>query len=370
MCSALFDARTVSKIAKRDAPGTLISPTEIYNLATSPARVGERLALDCIMSQVCFTTACRWKNDLFRKDDGVHSGAWFEMMLYEWLQRIPNAAIRTSPNINGVSPDFLVETSDGKILVEAFFSCEKVDQRRVDGLQRRLFELFGKIKHDSAVCAHVICAGNRLNSEHLCTVLSQWLNNKGHSSCNYADNFGNNILFSADPSISKAIFTISGARPICQERLRKRVIEKARKYTALARTLKCPFVLATLPDYRSYILDSLFGSATKSGARHIKSVDPAGRGSSDNNLNVHNDSTRYVSGILLFNRWYDRDNKRRRVSANYISLHDAAHKLKWTDLPVCQMLVVKQGENTYREADWQEVNNDKYHAAFLQTLQH
>ncbi len=68
-----------------------------------------------------------WLHRLVNQDDAQYMGAWFEMMLFGWLQQIGDV----TPHPGGESePDFLLRAQDQEILIEAFALLEPPEARR------------------------------------------------------------------------------------------------------------------------------------------------------------------------------------------------------------------------------------------------
>src|SRR5215211_7172272 len=90
---------------------------EIVLLDRSQHLPGERVYLEEIIRSVPEYTQKKWVNNLLSNDIENHMGAWFEMMLFGWMQ--DNDGFTVQPEIEDGSPDITLDVGDERIFIEA-----------------------------------------------------------------------------------------------------------------------------------------------------------------------------------------------------------------------------------------------------------
>ena len=84
-----------------------------------------------------------WLKRLVHSDDDQYMGAWFEMMLYGWLQQV--GEVTAQPHQGASQPDFLVKTCEGEVFVEAFVLRPPREWQQTQGWKCRLWEVLEEI---------------------------------------------------------------------------------------------------------------------------------------------------------------------------------------------------------------------------------
>jgi len=111
------------------------------DLYTNSLRRKEREHIEAIFARLPESPYKREVQDrLLLRDLGSYLGAWYELMVYDWLDRLdknptPEPAI---PNSSG-RPDFLIESSGLRIFIEVFVAQVSAEDENVAGKARTVW---------------------------------------------------------------------------------------------------------------------------------------------------------------------------------------------------------------------------------------
>lgn len=133
----LFDAPQMQSLsnAYEDQPDFKVP--EIVFLARSEKLTSERNCMEELFVQAPETKRKDWLGRLLSIDHEQFRSAWFEIMLFGWLKNIGN--VEVEPIIEGNYPDYSVEISGQKIIVEARAILETTEDRDAKRFEAGMF---------------------------------------------------------------------------------------------------------------------------------------------------------------------------------------------------------------------------------------
>lgn len=116
----LFESSILTKLTAKSGENDVSRVPYIVEFYADVNRAEERAYLDRVFQSY---PDGRKKQNLKRfflsVDDGQHHGAWGELVLYDWLKRMDMDPV-PEPDIQGVTPDFLISSQETEICVEVF----------------------------------------------------------------------------------------------------------------------------------------------------------------------------------------------------------------------------------------------------------
>lgn len=118
----IFDSPSMLVLRNKYAHAPDYRVPKIVFLDRSDELAQERAYLEHIVASVRVAKQSDWIGRLLSEDHAQFMGAWFEMMLWRWLQE--RGDVEVEPQIDGAYPDFAFEDEDGSTLIH------DVDMRR------------------------------------------------------------------------------------------------------------------------------------------------------------------------------------------------------------------------------------------------
>lgn len=129
----IFDSLQMNRLReeyKDKEPSVL---PRIVFLDRSDKLSGERQYLEDLIALVPKEKQKEWLGRILKDDYIHHLGAWFEIMLFGWLNEI--AKVDVEPEICGKKPDFSLHISDNKIIIEAKVFQDKINFKTIKKLE-------------------------------------------------------------------------------------------------------------------------------------------------------------------------------------------------------------------------------------------
>jgi hypothetical protein len=113
----IFDSEAMLDLRRKYAALDNRHVPEVVFLDRSDRLAAEREILEYLLSVAPIAKQKDWLGRLVNEDNGQFWGAWFEIMLWEWLQAI--GPVTPEPEIVGDKPDFVLTVGDQQIAIEA-----------------------------------------------------------------------------------------------------------------------------------------------------------------------------------------------------------------------------------------------------------
>ena len=163
----IFDSERMQSLRKRYAS---IHPCEWPRILwVDQAYPAWKTHLESLIQTVPPAVQKDWLQRLVHADDDQHMGAWFEMMLYGWLQQVGQVIVQ--PHQETSQPDFLVKTREGDVFVEAFVLRPPRKWQQSRGWKCRLWEVLEEIPRPFLIrirrarCSHAFHQWDELRSQ-------------------------------------------------------------------------------------------------------------------------------------------------------------------------------------------------------------
>ena len=200
----LFDTKQMIKLRQKyeDVSGLFVP--EVIKLDRFEFLIEERKYLEKLAQSVPQNIQQKWVGDFTTADNGQYTGAWFEMMLYGWLQQI--GQVRPEPQVEGNLPDFSLKTDKQEIFIEARAFVISDEEREKDARQAELFTFLKQVERKFIIKVEKYTIGGRLDGDDLVAAVTNWLDSNSENDFTYHDQQNNELTLSATfhPSLKNA----------------------------------------------------------------------------------------------------------------------------------------------------------------------
>lgn len=191
----IFDTHKMQRLRDKYKDTPDFDAPEIVVLDRSQHLLGERDYLEEIIRSVPEYTQKKWGNNLLSNDIENHVGAWFEMMLFGWMQDI--GQFKVQPEIEDGSPDIILDVGDEHIFVEATaILTERADREKNRWIAGVLTTL-KSIALPFGLSIEQLSLKSRVDTSLLNLKVTEWLLSNPEQKLVFEDRHQNIIVFTA-----------------------------------------------------------------------------------------------------------------------------------------------------------------------------
>ncbi len=358
----LFDSDKMKILRKkyRDTPD-LFAP-EVIKLDRFETLSKEREYLEEILQSVSWRVQKKWLGDFSTANNGQHLSAWFEMMLYGWLD--PIGCVHPEPEIEGNLPDFSLKTYEQEIFIEARSVSIEDQSRKKQARHSELFSVIEQTERSFIIVIEKYNVGGRLDVNEILISVTNWLDRNPEKSFNYLDAQNNEIVLSAkyEPNTAKVgvIDASSEAIWVNPEPLKRPIKKKAKQHRGL-RHKDHPYIIALFLESWIYTAEEIvrvwFGNTQfvlnmHTPERVRQTIDRSG-------LHFWGRKIRHktVSGSLVFKVRFNEAEKRRKLFGWYIQNPYANVPVNYSDFPVQAWFEKQQDSSGKMIMGWSRNSN-------------
>lgn len=321
----IFDSHRMAELRQEYAsdPDNLVP--FIVTLDRDDRFVNERIALEEAFALMPDSEKKILLGKLINRSRGAHLGAWFQLMLLDWLKYANVGLIETEPFLHGTHPDFLVvDAADEKVVVEARALVDRSWDDPYQQTTEEVARLLRGVERPYVLGLDIVSYGNEFDAEDFVAFILNFLDEGEGQMEDYEDGKGTEIVIDAfyHPSARHLLFAMTLPTVIvCGEPLKRPLEEKAWQHKALA-DHSIPYVIAIYLESSALspeeVLEAWLGRETATVDKHTGEV--LGLTVERTGLHFGRREMRFsnVSGTLVFQSYFDSDLRRRFLTANYI----------------------------------------------------
>lgn len=329
----IFDSPAMTRLDDGYATASDMPYAVLLNRADDAAE--HRAQLERIVASAPDGVRKRWTKDLVSSDNGSFVGAWFEVMMFDWLNCIGN--VIPSPTVSGNHPDFLLSTNGQSIVVECKVLRFPENDRQVQQKIGPLLESLNAIPAPYLITVSPIHLGRELDLQSAVQAVNDWLRRNPDEPLCYCDSKENNIRFSAcvlDDDAAEVCTVLEEAPDMESDdpvigvsRLASALDDKANQHPALQKA-DYPYVIAIFHEeplitprsvVRAWRGEERLSISPTDGKVVNYRFDKSGIGYQDGEA-VHTS----VSGILLCGCHREADTRQMALDCQYVSNKNAA----------------------------------------------
>lgn len=334
----LFDNNRIIKIRNKYEHESDLFIPEIIKLDRFEILSGEREYLENLFRSVSSDIKRKWIGDFATDNNKQHIGAWFEIMLYGWLQQI--GKVIPEPKVNDALPDFSLNDGKQEIFIEARAITIPDKERERVARHQELFSFLQQVDRKYIIKIEEYTIRTRIKADNITKKVIDWLDNKPENNFEYRDDLGNEFILSATfhPKLKHAIvFGGSEAIWVNPEPLKEPIKKKAKQHRNI-REAGHPYIIALFLEPWIYcaedVITAWFGNTKVIVDINTKeivktTIDKSGLHYFDNNI-FH----KKVSGSLVFKTEFNKVEKRRELFGWYIQNPYADVPIDYNDFPV------------------------------------
>jgi len=314
--------------------------------------LGERNIIEKLVSDISTEQLPRWMGNFLDEQDNRHIGAWFEIMLFGWLQQ--HFHVRFEPIIEGSNPDYAIEIGSKLIIIEATAHGLSLEQRAKKKVSANIYSVLESIKKPYFVQMRVSQYGLTINKKSFTQFINQWLDSPEPPPLHFQDDLGNIFEFVAEykPNQKNIIVGCIEGYWVNHEELKQPLRKKAKQHRSI-RKAGYPYIIAMFLE--SSILS---GDEVVSAWLGLPSVtydfetDQISEEKFDHS-GIHYQGNeilhKSVSGTLVFKAEYDENTKSRYLKCWYVENPYALVKIDASLFPVeSQFIVVERNDANFK----------------------
>jgi len=357
----LFDAKQTVKLRQKYGSVPDLFAPEVVKLDRLEFLSEERKYLERLVRSVPQNIQQKWIGDFATVDNGQHIGAWFEIMLYGWLQQI--GQVKPEPQVEGNLPDFSINIDNQEIFVEARAFVISDQEREVDARQAELFSFLERIDRKFVIEIKEYTIGGRLDADDLVVKVANWLDNDPENDFTYHDQQDNKAILSATfyPSLKNVgVIRSSEAIWVNPAPLKEPIKKKAKQHKKI-RQAGYPYIIALFLEPGIYTAEEI--TTAWFGNRQVivdintnkvvkQTVDKSGL-----HFFGHDILHKSVSGSLVFKARFNEVEKRRELLAWYIQNPYATIPVDYSKFPVRAWFEKQKESATEISMGWSKNSN-------------
>ena len=330
-----------------------------------PHFADERLLLEQLLEEWPEHAQTDILNKLLSDQPAQQMGAWFQLMLFDWLRKADLGKVVAEPLIEGDNPDFVISNSEQQIYVEARARGEALETAILNESQYAINQALSSIQLPYVILVEIERMQGQVDEAHLRNATLQWLQTGAGEEFQYKDESGNLIVMEAtlrSKTQSVAALISSPAIAITGGSLRKPLREKAKQHKRL-RNARNQYVIALfLTDTwlsAEEVQEAWFGPTvgvidSSSGMIIEERTDGTG-------LHYWGNDIRHksVSGTLVFKAELDYFAKRRYLRAWYIENPYATSPVDpWLFPAESRFLIVGRSQTSF-QMGWRSATSER-----------
>jgi hypothetical protein len=358
----IFDTPEMERLRKRYASVSDFRVPRIIYLDRDSQLAGERFYLEDLFASAPQQKWSDWLHRLVNDDEAQHLGAWFEIILYGWLQEI--GPVIVAPGTEGDDPDMALMIGSQTVVIEA--NVHLLDPTVRQGLkyESEIMDTLGRVEKPYAVRIVNFRLNDTWDPEQLAHEVTSWLEGPDGELHKFRDASGNEITLSANhiPELTHvaAMGQMHGGS-VNAEPLKPPLRRKAGQHKKV-RGAGYPYVLAMLLEpidlSAKEVATAWFGATQiviDLESREVKDVRTDASG-----LHFFGRGIQYtsVSGTLVFRTNWNPDLGRHELVASYIENPFARVPLDPAIFPVGSRFVVVQRGPTSLTMQWQSSSKE------------
>lgn len=214
----------------------------------------ERALVDRLVGSVRESKQRDWVGRFVSVDHSQHMGAWFEVMLFDWLSSV--GPVEVEPDVEGDSPDFLLTTGDDRVAIEATVAFIPAERRKRERGNAEVFWTLTQLSHQYLVHVRAVTIAGRFPWRRFQREVDKWLRDGAKGFYTLEDERGNRALLSAQPfpRLKRTqAFSMGEFMTISGRALRNPLKQKAKQHPRL-RAAGHPYVVALFLE--DFMLDA------------------------------------------------------------------------------------------------------------------
>jgi hypothetical protein len=204
----------------------------------------ERMLLDECFSAVSLEKQKDWLGRLCSPSEEQFLGAWFEIMLMNWLR--PAGEIKVEPEILSSKPDFLVRKGDKEIIIEAKALLVSRSEREQRQWKSAIFSSLEEIRLPYMLIVEEAKLVGPPDTSKLTQEVRNWLISQPGSKYIFEDSIGNIVVFTCKnyPTLSSVDLVWSGEAQWLNPDLIKPALKEKAKSNKGIRKAGYPYIIA------------------------------------------------------------------------------------------------------------------------------
>lgn len=262
---------------------------------------------------------------LINQSRGAHLGAWFQLMLLDWLRSASIGSIEAEPAIFGTRPDFAIVDGTGKeVVVEARAIVDRSWDDPNQAITDEVTRLLRAVERPYVLGLDIESYGDQFDAKGFADFVLDFLDEGTTEIELYEDGKGTAIAIDAfyHPSTTHLLLAMTLPATIeSGEPLRRPLEEKAWQHKALA-DHSVPYVIAIYLESSAFspeeVQEAWLGRETAIVDRQTGEVLGLTVERTGLHFGHHNIRFGNVSGTLVFQSYFDSDLRRRFLTAHYI----------------------------------------------------
>lgn len=293
---------------------------------------------------------------LISDNDSNHIGAWFELRLFGWLQKIGETEFQ--PTIHGATPDASVSINGGKIAIEAKVIVDSKDTVAEDKFYGQLLFLLRKLRMPYGISVENVTLKHIQDEEHFLNAVAKWLEGNPSIALDYGDDVLGHIVLKAKYLESLENPEVMGPAKfsyINPDLLKPHIKQKAGQHSAI-RHSETPYVIALLVERRLFSAEEVVAAwfGKQQIELSISDYETQITGATVDQTGLHYWGKDFlhtsVAGTLVFKRTFKDDSI--DLEAWWIENPNAHKTIRSDVFPVSSKWVVLRRDSRNAEMGW------------------
>lgn len=352
----IFDSPKIEKLRNRYAKVGVDRKPWIVLLDEMSHFEEERILLERLLEENPAKTC----NDLLQKllsdQQGQQIGAWFQLMLFDWLRQNDIGQVTHEPSIEGENPDFLVLSQKGQIVIEAKAIQEQAETILLSQREFQMRQTLSRIKMPYRLSYTVEYLVGEVDEGDILEKVTSWLCTCPENKFYYNDANGNLIVMRAIQSTAEYVGVDIIGLPsirISGDNLKAPLGKKAAQHKQVRNEDYCFVIALFLADSdlsAEEVQEAWFGQAEVIIDTNTGGI--VGQRTNRKGITFHGPYEirhKTVSGLLVFKSVLDYYARRRYLRSWYIQNPYAKSPIDpWLFPAESRFLIVEQTQTSFK----------------------
>ncbi len=354
----IFDSPEIASLKTKNERIPKFYWPGILQLAAEEELQGDRKLLEELIQSVPSKKQKDWLGRLVNEKWDQHISAWFEMMLFSWLQNV--GQVQVEPEIEGEFPDFSVNIEGKSYIIEARAWLIDPKERREQQILNEIISMIHDIQLPFIILIERYDVHQPINLTKLRNGIVSWLESQPENDFDFYEDPGNHILLKWEKTITAKTEHILTLGPtegywVNPDLLKSPLKKKSNQHQNI-RKAGYPYIIAIFLESAIFsaeeVVEAWFGRESVTIDTSTRKIISQGIDMKGLHFKKGEIFHKSVSGTLVFRYGGTGKNGTRILNAWYIQNPYAHVPVRPSIFPIDSIFEVLKKENGFYKMGW------------------